>query len=559
MSEKFDWSKYETADQTPQSHPSISSSQQEQDSSSFDWNKYPSVEEDSTLKSAARYAYQPISGALSKFTAPANIVQMIGQGESLDAYNELEERLPELQKMFPTAHWENFQGLDREKYMQALQTASDYFPTQQNLERGIENTTGLPLTAQNEAQNLLRMSGAAASFRPGGLTEKSIAGVVAPTVKAGLDVAGTPEILSETAGYIASGLVPSPTFSKVAKPSGFTSRRFETITKKTPVSSAVHDKITTSVEQEFKGISNELMDKSSLTYRAMQEDPKFKTKISGLFDKVSELSKDVKGTIYTNEIRAKLKDSMNSRPKTGISKDEFERSYLKELRKLHRQIPYGEEISASQLVEQYRKNNKALTELFEPGRSKAFNRAKAESLIDYNKTLSRVIEENYPKTEFSDLFNFTNKRWSEIKDIEAVNGFVNDLFDGKINYAKGNKFFERNRVADPFKRTLGEENFNKFSNLVDDLMTTEQAYSLLKKADSSGYKELAKDGLAFLVHPSLGKLAIGKDLWNLGKQKLLDKPQVMVKWKSGIENFKQGNYAKAQTKFREVKSDLSSS
>lgn len=558
MSSKFDWSGYTSVDQIQaKSAPAKETTTANAKDGSFSWDSFKAPEEDSTLKSIGRSIYQPIAGALSKLTYPANIVQMIGQGEALSEYSDLEERIPELQKLFPNAPWENFKGLDKEKYMEAVQAAGDIFPTQQNIERGVESLTGLPLTPQNKAQELLRMGGAAAAFRPGSIGEKATAAIATPIVKEGLDIAGVPEPISEIAAYGIGGLTPTPSISKAApKGSGLATRGFEKLTKNVKVGPDRFTAITEAVENDFKGIADKMLDES-MTFRAMKENPtEFKNKVSNLFDDVSKLSENVEGTVDAGKLRSDFRRKMNSRDKVGISPDQYEKSYLKEARILHKDIPEMGDLSAKQLVEQYRKNNKTLTEIFEPGKSRAFNRAKADALVDYNRSIAELIESKYPDTEFSKLFKFSNKRWSEIKDIEAIKSFNDSLFEGKIKYEKGANFYKNNRVSAPFKRILGEEKFKEYTNLMDDLMSQEQAYKYVKKAEAGGLKDFAKDGLAFLVSPQLAKakfaLKLGQQLHN----SLLDKPQIIVKWKSAIDSVKKSDFKRAGTLFTEIKKDI---
>lgn len=547
MGDDFDWGKYKTIDQNSGKAP---------DSRDFDWNSYQPYQEESTISKVGRYLYQPVAGVLSKLTYPMNLLQMASQGEVIAEYNDLEERIPELQKMFPNAPWENFKGLDKEKYMQAVQDAGDFFPTQQNIERGIENLTGLPLTPQNEAQQLMRLGGTAGAFRPGNLAQKTTAAVVAPAIKTGLDAAGVPEPLSETAALLGSALTPTPSFSKTTKPSGLTTRNFENVKKPTTVTPSRYGKITEAVESDFKNIADKLLDESSMTYRAMKENPNFKNDIGNLFTEVKELSKNVEGNVSAQRLKDTFRNKINSREKVGITPDEFERSYLRESKKLYKEMPNFESINAEQIVDQFRKNNRSLSEIFESGKSKAFNRAKAEALLDYNRSLEELVNQKYGDTEFSKLFKSTNKRWSEIKDIESVKQFMDEMFEGKIQYAKGNKFFERHRVAEPFKRTLGPENFKKFEGLMDDLMSTENAMKLIRKAEQGGFKDAAKLAGSFLVHPSLAKAKIAIDFGKQSMQMLLDKPKLTITWKSAIDEMKNGNYKKAESLFKELNSKL---
>lgn len=512
-------------------------------------------DKESFLKSAGRTALQAPLAWLQKYTWPANLVQLIAQGESIAEFDELEERIPELMKKFPQAPWENFPGLDRDRYMQAVQAASDSFPTQQNIEKLVEDKTGIPLTPQNALQKTVRLGSTAASLRPGGIAPKATAAVVAPLVKKGLQIAGVPEGISEFGGLAVSGAVPSPSAVKQVKPSGLTTRNFEKVTKPTKVSEGRLKAINQAVEEDFKGITHNLTSKNR-TAAAIKEDPGFKDKVSELFDDLHEKASKIETRLHTDDVREAFRKRTSKREISGISPDEFEKSFRKESRSINNSIPF-ERASVADLVDQFRKNNKSLRELYEPGKSAASNRAKKEALLEYNRAIEDVFEKKLPNSEFTKEFQFLNKRWKDIKDVENINDFIDGMFKDKIDYNHARKFFKKNSYeAQSFERVMGPENFDKFKGLMDDLLTTEKAMSLLKKAEGSGFKELAKTAGTFIIHPTLAKAKIAMDLGKEAYQMLLDKPKYIAVWKSGLDAMKKGEFEKADKAFNELKKAL---
>jgi hypothetical protein len=285
----------------------------------------------------------------------------------------------------------------------------------------------------------------------------------------------------------------------------------------------------------------------------MKNDNMFKEKVSGLFDKVEDLAANVKGDVHSQDVRDAFRKRYNSRETKGISPDEFERAFRKEVRGIQKSIPH-EELNASKLVEQYRKNNASLRELFEPGKSSAFNRAKKESLLEYNRAIEDVITKEFPDTEFKDLFSFTNKRWQEINDVEQMNHFIDDVTKGKINYGKAKELFRRDKqnVSRPFKRALGDEGFDQFKTLTEDLLSTEKYMKYVKSAKEAGFDELAKNAALYLTVPKIGVTrTLSKGARSL-YQMVLDKPKLLVTWKSALGNLKSGNYKEAEKAFKEL-------
>lgn len=203
MKEKeYDWSSFKPLNKKTSTEQTADMTQT--DNGEYDWSSFKPLNKDSfshKANEAFRYLYQFPAGVASAVTYPANLLQMAGTGESLGEYGELEERIPELQKQFPQAPWQNFKGLNKERYMGAVQEASESFPTQQNIERGVENLTGLGLTPQTTGQENIRLGGAAFGFNPGNILQKSISAAAVPSAKFGMEEVGVPSPLAEILSF----------------------------------------------------------------------------------------------------------------------------------------------------------------------------------------------------------------------------------------------------------------------------------------------------------------------------------------------------------------------
>jgi hypothetical protein len=525
----FDWNKYEGVN---------NSSNGQAKSSGFDWNNFEApVAEDSNYKSALRSALQIPLGYLKKFTYPADLLKSAVQGGAEQTLRDLSENDPELNTK-----------IAREQIENNLQ----YFPTQGLAEQLIEEKTGIPLQPQNKLQNLIRLGSEAGSFRPGGAIEKSVAATVAPAVSYGAQQIGLPEPISDLTGLVASGLTPAPKSVPVTKPSGLTQRKFESLEKPTTVSPSRYEKIQEAVKKDFTEITENLLKKNK-TFSAMKEDAGFKNKIDEIFDKVEILAKDSPIKISNESIKQALLDKYKNRPTEGIVKNEYETSYDKEIRKLFKQIPHGEN-ALYDTYRQFRKNNRALSEYYEPSKSKASNRGKKEALLDFNRAIEDVFEKQVPDSEFSQLFKFSNKRYSEIRDVEQIDSFLEKLFEGNISYGQAKKLLNNtnDNLARPFKRALGDEGYKNFNTLLKDLLSTEKGMKNLKVAQKEGWKGLFKEAAPYMISPTLGK---SYSLSKFAKRALnmsLDKPQVIIKWKNALENLNKGKFKEAESSFKEL-------
>lgn len=507
-------------------------------------------EEEDTLTTLGRYAAQ-IPIGLAQVSTPgiiANFMNLLGTGSALDP-----EEIDQIRRISEQ------QGIpfDEEAYLESVQKASSMFPTPSNLARMLEEKTGFPAEPKTRGQRLTQLAASAGGAAAGGLAQKAISGAIAPSASAALEAAGLPEEIADIAGFAAGVPLGSKIgVEKAKKPSGLTARRYESIRKPKDISKGVARRISEKTESEFRDISGKLIQegKGAKTYNALKEDTGFKDRIGELFGEVENAAAEISEPISSNTIKEKLATSYKDVSKKGFVDNAHEKAYRKLVKENIKDIK-GQNISAQQLVEQYRKNNRALGEHYNPLRSRAENRAAKDSLLDFNKAIADTIREKYPDSEFSKLFDFTNRQWAAIKDAEYIDKFMDDMFSGKINYAKGKKFFQQENAQLPFKRIMGEEGFEKFESLMSDLMSTEEANKLLKAAEAKGFGDMARYVKSYVLHPALLKgravVDVTKKAWNL----LLDKPQLSVKWKKGVESYRKGNFAEAFKIFNDIESN----
>jgi len=522
-------------------------------------------QEEPWWKSTLRYAAQVPLG-IAATTGPglaSGLWDIMATGDVLDP--EEIERIREISER---------EGIpfDEEKYREAAETALGAIPTVSNLSEKAEKATGIPLTPKTRGQKALRFATEATRLAPENSTirgmktalPKPVLGAAVEGTKEALVEAGVPEPVAELASFGVLKQLPegSPSISvgKKTKPSGLTERQYEKLEKPVEVSEKKIKGINEAVEKEFKELSDKIIEKSPIkeTYTAMKEDSTFKKESSKAFEKVNDLAEHIPDKFSTKEVKTKLVDKFLKPKGTGLTPSEYELAHKKFIGQAIKNTPV-QEMTAKDLVAQYRKNNKAFGELREPGQSSAYNRGKKQALLDYNKVIAETIQEKFPNSEFSTLFKESNEKWQKIMDVEAIDGFMGDLFDGKIQYKKGAKLLEKEGMQFPFKRALGKEGYKDFEQLLSDLMETESANRMMKVAKNKGFGEFAKTGLSYIVHPNIAYTQAGigiaksayKKLW----ESLLDKPQLAFKWDKGVQSFKKGDFAKAETIFNEIKQE----
>jgi len=352
---------------------------------------------------------------------------------------------------------------------------------------------------------------------------------------------------------VGSAVTPMPKFSKATKPSGLKTRKFEKVKEPTKVSAGRHEKITSAVEQDFREIGSEILSENK-TYRELQDNPTLKNDVINMFDKVETLASEIKEPIDVGDIQKSFNKRVKERPKKGYLPSEFEEHFDSRVQDINKKFKKaaGVESNSPEVVDQFRKNNTELGELFEPGKSGASNRAKKEALLEHNRAIEDVIKQKFPDSEFSKLFEKSNKYWSDLMDIDSIHEFQDSIFKGKINYKQASKILDDKSVQRPFKKLLGKEGFDAFKQLHTDLLSTEKSYSLLKKARQAGFSELADTAAAHMISPEAGAIVIAGKAGKRAYRMLLDKPQIAVEWESAISKLKRGKFQEAEQSFKKV-------
>ncbi len=520
-------------------------------------------EEESGIKSFARTSVQPAIGYAqgTPYGLATNLSNFLSMGEVYD---------PEEIDRIRAASEKAGIPFDEEKYMEAARQALGSFPTPGNIAHGIEETTGLPLDPKTWYDRALSMGFTAGRAQPGAISQKVAAGVTAPAVSGALGAAGVPEPFAELAGYAAGGLTGAKTPQAAVslgktKPSGIKERGFESLKDERKVSPSKLEQINKKVKDDFKDISDKIIMESPVgeTAEALRNDPQYKQASRELLNQAQEIADTMPQRIPTEILKKEIVDTSIKKAK-GISLSEHEKEYYRFVKDKINDLNL-KDMGFGQLVEQYRKNNSDLSEYYEPGRSSAYNRAKKEALLDYNRGIASLMKKIAPESELVPIFEEGNARWSKIKDIEAIDEFVGDIFpikEGKetINYKKMHKFLDENGYDFIFKRALGEKGFKDFEQLMVDMIAGEKGHSKLSPITNNFWKEIAKTGFSFWLHPAIGgtKIALSgtKKAYSFLLNSLLDKPKLSLNIKRGFDAAKKGDLPKSEKEFKTVAAEL---
>jgi hypothetical protein len=401
-----------------------------------------------------------------------------------------------------------------------------------------------------------RIAGRGAEFVGGALpfgggSAKLLAGLGAAGLGGqGIREAGGPEALATgvelipavtSLAQLGKGLLPKKT--PVTKPSGLPERKFESLKKQTKVFPETHKRAVEAIESDFRSLTSDLLKKTNKSYEAILEDPEFKSKISDLFRKVESSAAEYTEPTFSRSMVKTLNKELEDTGRKGMTISDAEKVKSKYLRRYLKDST--KKSTATQRLDQYRKNNEELSKLFPYGDKALENIGRREALEAYQRAIASGIEENYPNSEFSDLFKFTNKRWSEIKKIETLDKYLDALFSkDKIKFSHAEKALTDPKRAERLKNAIGKETFEDFKQLNKDLLSQENALKLLQ---SKGYKitDLSNAVKSYLVKPGIAKTLFGVDFLQKVYRRTLSDPKKVRQWRNALKDMKKGKVENA--------------
>ena len=100
-----------------------------------------------------------------------------------------------------------------------------------------------------------------------------------------------------------------------------TTRRYESLESPTKVSPKKISQINQAVENEFKNLTNDILEKSPIyeTYSALKNDKSFKRDVIKGFEDIKTLASEIPDVIPTVSIKKKLADNIKNQKITGIT------------------------------------------------------------------------------------------------------------------------------------------------------------------------------------------------------------------------------------------------
>lgn len=460
--------------------------------------------EDSTAKSVARTALQAPLGAASMVTYPADILAAAAQGATLGAFEE-SDAMEEARRLFPG---EFHPQIPREEQALYAEEVGQYMPTQSNLERVLEETTGLPLQARDELQKMLRLGGEAVAFRTGGLKPKLFAGAVAPAVSQAAKAMDVDEGLADVAGLIASS-APMPRFGRGIKEtekyaSGLMKPRAveSKLTKFAKVSPEVQERAIQGLNEEASKLTKKVLETEKPILKQMSEGVDFEKKFEEGFKEVRKQAAKYNPTLDVSPVADLMKKSRAEL--RGIPQlSSQSKKILSEAKAFSRNPPS----SLYESLKTYRENNKKLKGIYEQALVKGSQKEYANFLQDYNSAIRESMKKTLPAdSAWMKQFENLNKEFSEYLNAKKAETILKPVFGAKPTISQIEKLIDDPRVIKKLQMAVGEKGAQEISTIMKDLKDARNAIAKMPKSDYSFFEKTLPIGYDVASLIPFGKL-----------------------------------------------------
>jgi len=207
-----------------------------------------------------------------------------------------------------------------------------------------------------------------------------------------------------------------------------------------------------------------------------------------MFNKVTSDAELYGGTVGTPTLKKVLKENIQKFGKartpapTQKAATKIARDMLNDLN--------IKDLTRSELIAQYRSNNKAMKSLVE----KMFTEgSQPESLKVYeaaNREIANIISKDPETTNlFKHLFKKSNENWAQLRKLDEFESIMKTAYgkEGKLEAAKFANIFKKDKTVRQLNKVFGTQKTNQLKSLSNDLLKADEA---IKKITPLNLKDL---------------------------------------------------------------------
>lgn len=433
--------------------------------------------EESTAKSTLRSAAQVPLGYAAKYTFPADIASLATQGATRGAFEE-GEAMEDARRLSPQDFHPQITEEEKQKYIGQV---AENFPTQRNLERIIEEKTGLPLQSKTGLQKSLRLGGEAAGFTTGKPLEKALRGVAAPAISKTLQESqlNAPEEVADLAGLVASGTpIPSlrkaekivPKFSSgLSKPAAVESK----IAKYGKIPKEVKEATIKGLNEEAAKISEKILEKERPIIRQINEGKDLDSEFQQGFSALRQSAKK-----YNPELNINPVSSLMEKTRVDLgglpNPSKQTRKILKEAEAFSRNPP----ITLYDNLRNFRDLSKKQNEIYEKAHIFGKQKEYADFISNYKKSITQAIEESFPKdAEWVKQFKELNQNYSEYLNTKKAQSILSPILGKEPTVSQLEKYVKDPKIRKNLSMSLGQKGSDEIVQLVGDLTKARESIS----------------------------------------------------------------------------------
>lgn len=504
-------------------------------------------------------------GGLKYFTWPADVIKagMIGEGLSdLDEIEEIAQR----------------EGIpfDREEYIKGVFDTSQFIPTQDLLERGFEEATGLSLQPKTEFGKGAKQFAEIASFTPGTIARKVLGGGIAAGTTAAAKTSGVSEGKAELLGDIAS-LSPSVlekaprALTKAAQSAESTAKKFglpfiELMAReKEPF---VKGRLFSSTEKRLK-------DQFDLTAdKAVQKIIKDELPISRLRDRgvnldslaehayqtTTKLAQANPRPIKTDFIVGNIDKEIDRIKRLAPSPSDAQKAAIKILEN-ERDILKVSNPTSEQIINQHKNYNADLKSIY---RKPEFSGKEEEVRKSYEFLKDQILTavKDQGQKDVANAFKASNKIYHEKSKLDQTERILEKAFNGqsydpkkltKTLNSRDGKFLRRNMSKQGIKdleeiANFGEQAQAKMNNFID----------LNNNAVANEIKQWGQLGWAVFMPHSLKSAALtfARPVAKHIQGKLLTRPATRQIYKVTLKHAAEGSFQLLKKDFADLQREV---
>lgn len=507
---------------------------------------------------------QPVLGVSQAFTWPLDLLKLGMVGEGLSGLDELEE-----------AHQKAGKEFDRQKYIKAVAEQSEFIPTQELLEGGLEKLTGWDLThPKSDTGKTIRKFFTILGFLRGkGLTKAATGATVGAATTAGLRAAGAPDIVSEIGGDIAG-------FGKDALVKGARkltpeAAKLEQVATKHALplmealvkdelprgakitagrKKALEKKLGQSTEEAINAIIEDKIPVAQL--RKQGQDTKVLEELA--YDHAANVAQNYPNEIPLTSLAADIDQEIARVKSLSPSPSDAKKAYIKVLENEKEALTSGKS-NAAQLIEQTRDYNSNVKKIYKKPEHSGVEEEVKNAYGFLNDRIRSTIERE-GASEVVAANRAANKLYAENVTLERTQGQLMKAFNNGEYSAKKLHQVLNSKQGAILRRDLGDQAVKELREIAD--LGTKAQNATAQFANSAKHQFDLKEfgpiaGFILAKIPKVGAALIAtKPMADYVRGYLLTKPATREVYHNIIKNAANGSFKPMAADFARIESQI---